>query len=943
MSINIPSLDYGTVIGRFLIELADSSDADLKPDVFPASGYAVFTPGTTFATINDATPDPAVIFPQKVIGVLDSQGYLCTASFDATNNTYAKTIDGEYVPTRRGVSLQATDDMSLNPNSWTWRVDFYFNYRGSGIKFDGFNFSLPTNSQVDLTLAVPIETNPGEYTVVGPQGPRGERGDPGPSNSLSIGTVTSLPTGQTATATIKGTSPNQTLDLSLPAGPVGPSGGPIPAGGTPGDSVMKGENGSTEWRFTDGIQDNLIPNGTLEYRNTYRWDPVMVFKSSDAPPGYSTSMWCPPGRSASTPVLINDLMPVVSGDEYILEIWIKANKPDSVFYLEMRDQTGEHAGVWTWDGSKTNPANAYPIGQYTVPTEWTKIVSRGKLNAGVTSIRLSNWYFNHSSGTERGAEVGVSGVRLYRAPSPESLSSSVGGRLPSGAEKSMLSAATASNINGTLAKRDSVGGFAASYLSVSQVTPAADTHVTSKKFVEDRVTTETRVDLFSNVRKPLIISHRGGPHLYPEESMEGFIASMESGYAPEMDIQFLSDGTPVCCHDSTVTRTMTGISGAVSANGPEEWRTAKIKPAIKGGNSAKPVFFEDVLDRLGGRILLVAEIKTGASDADIDRIINLVKSKRLEKAVLLQSFAYTACQRIASAGLKVVYLLSSSRAPQTSAQIKASGIEYIGPSKNMTNANITSYIGDGFKVVPYTVNSPEQLKALPAGIHGYFSDDPWWTSGELQMYGAPLWERGTGWPYRYVYEAQQGSPTVATEVSSSIIIQGNGIYVPPNDSRGLLHIGLDHLTGGPVLRPLIFTARIILGKRASSQSTNAGFTLFRNINDPEAIFYDTATPGQEGMTFAFRRSGIVQAWKYDLGQSAVSLGSATDVIPVAPEDQMSIFTIRVEMKDSWIGIHCPDTGKGFEFSHTLEGPLRPLLRTTSTEATFYDVQIGERP
>ncbi|RKR65553.1 hypothetical protein C7387_2298 [Yokenella regensburgei] len=53
-------------------------------------------------------------------------------------------------------------------------------------------------------------------------------GQPGASNTLAIGTVTSLPAGSPATATITGTSPNQTLNLGIPIGNTG-TGTPGPA------------------------------------------------------------------------------------------------------------------------------------------------------------------------------------------------------------------------------------------------------------------------------------------------------------------------------------------------------------------------------------------------------------------------------------------------------------------------------------------------------------------------------------------------------------------------------------------------------------------------------------------------------------------------------------------------------------------------------------------
>lgn len=59
----------------------------------------------------------------------------------------------------------------------------------------------------------------------------GAEGPHGPPNRLSVGTVTTLPEGQPATATISGESPNQVLDLGIPRGgpgEEGPPGGPGP-------------------------------------------------------------------------------------------------------------------------------------------------------------------------------------------------------------------------------------------------------------------------------------------------------------------------------------------------------------------------------------------------------------------------------------------------------------------------------------------------------------------------------------------------------------------------------------------------------------------------------------------------------------------------------------------------------------------------------------------
>lgn len=63
------------------------------------------------------------------------------------------------------------------------------------------------------------------------EGVKGETGDPGPANSLTIGTVTTLPTGSDATASITGTAPNQVLNLGIPKGEQGDDGTAISVAG----------------------------------------------------------------------------------------------------------------------------------------------------------------------------------------------------------------------------------------------------------------------------------------------------------------------------------------------------------------------------------------------------------------------------------------------------------------------------------------------------------------------------------------------------------------------------------------------------------------------------------------------------------------------------------------------------------------------------------------
>ena len=108
----------------------------------------------------------------------------------------------------------------------------------------------------------------GDQGIQGIQGIQGPTGATGPANSLSIGTVSS---GVSAAATITGTAPSQTLNLTLPkgdtgstgaTGATGPAGLGVPAGGSTGQVLAKtsGADNATAW-VTPGQSPNYVVNG----------------------------------------------------------------------------------------------------------------------------------------------------------------------------------------------------------------------------------------------------------------------------------------------------------------------------------------------------------------------------------------------------------------------------------------------------------------------------------------------------------------------------------------------------------------------------------------------------------------------------------------------------------------------------------------------------------
>jgi len=186
------NVSYGTVVGQFLLAYGDGPDVDPRPDGVPAKGSIFFRPSPIKLLNPGAEPNPVTILPAVVEAVLDAEGYLLGG-------------DGE-----RGMRLVATDDEDLNPSGWTWEVEFRLTDQDDvPVRIPAFNIELPGETEVDLTTVSPVPSANGVFYIVGPAGP---------SNELTVGTVSTLAPEQNATVDITGSSPNQTINFGIPQG-----------------------------------------------------------------------------------------------------------------------------------------------------------------------------------------------------------------------------------------------------------------------------------------------------------------------------------------------------------------------------------------------------------------------------------------------------------------------------------------------------------------------------------------------------------------------------------------------------------------------------------------------------------------------------------------------------------------------------------------------------
>lgn len=160
-----------------------------------------------------------------------------------------------------------------------------------------------------------------------------------------------------------------------------------------------------------GSGPNLIPNGAGEYGRAGAWSEGLTWNTNNRPNGLPGS-FISNGGTHATPAVFWEAEPLT---EYKFEVWVKANVPGSVMYIEMRDQDGNHAATWQGIGDEpTAGAGAYPVSSYAVPTGWTKLTARGLTNAAVNKMRVGSVYFNHTNGTVRDATQFIAGMRLFR-------------------------------------------------------------------------------------------------------------------------------------------------------------------------------------------------------------------------------------------------------------------------------------------------------------------------------------------------------------------------------------------------------------------------------------------------------------------------------------------------------------------------------------------------
>lgn len=276
------------------------------------------------------------------------------------------------------------------------------------------------------------------------------------------------------------------------------------------------------------------------------------------------------------------------------------------------------------------------------------------------------------------------------------------------------------------------------------VTPTAAPALTPTAVPTPAPTTPPAVAATPAARQtPLIVAHRGGAALAPENTLAAFQNALRIGVdMVECDVHLTKDGEVIVMHDFAVSRTTNG-SGEIGELTLAEIKKLNAAAKFPGGSfpaQSVPTLGE-LLDLVKGKAGVQIEIKLGAGNSrypGIERqVVELIKARGMMDSVLIISFDFPTLQEVKAieprlqTGALVNTTWMSSRmlaAPEriVAEAIEATGADYfLPPFGTVVPALVTAVHGRGLKIGTWTVNVPQDMQRLAGyGVDAITSDQP---------------------------------------------------------------------------------------------------------------------------------------------------------------------------------------------------------------------------
>ncbi|MFJ9961153.1 glycerophosphodiester phosphodiesterase [Streptomyces avermitilis] len=223
------------------------------------------------------------------------------------------------------------------------------------------------------------------------------------------------------------------------------------------------------------------------------------------------------------------------------------------------------------------------------------------------------------------------------------------------------------------------------------------------------------------------VAHRGGAREVPENSMAGLTAAYARGTAQvlDFDTRMLGDGTLVVLHDATLDRT-TDTDGPVRELRLSDWRKVRVRPEARvpgTWRAERPPTVAEVLDRFGGRVVLMLEAKDPQS---LDALAGLIRGRGLTRSVFVNSNRPEVALRAHRLGL-VAQLWRSAEQLRTDRPARwVSYVDLLDVDHQARDADLVRAVRSGIpRVWAHTVVTPAQRdRVLALGCNGIITDAP---------------------------------------------------------------------------------------------------------------------------------------------------------------------------------------------------------------------------
>jgi glycerophosphoryl diester phosphodiesterase len=223
----------------------------------------------------------------------------------------------------------------------------------------------------------------------------------------------------------------------------------------------------------------------------------------------------------------------------------------------------------------------------------------------------------------------------------------------------------------------------------------------------------------------LNIAHRGASGTCPENTLRAFMTAAEAGAVMcELDVQVARDGALAVIHDETVDRTTDG-RGRVAGLTLHELKLldAGVKFGARFAGERIPTL-EEVFDTLGDRCGLNLELKAGAADAPVCR---MVRVRQAYDTTIVSSFDWDVLERVKAIDPAIrIGVLSDKRADTMIAAARALGAWAVNPRYDLCTMELVMEARrHGLKVLAWTVDEPTLMSRMIAnGVDGIMTNYP---------------------------------------------------------------------------------------------------------------------------------------------------------------------------------------------------------------------------